>query len=1221
MSSARPTLERVRHDLLDEAHALALRVRRATRWQATLFCLAVLLLTAMALVAMDALLQREEIGLRILSLLVLLAVAAGLLVRRWLPAWRFSPQPIELARWVERNASASTDGLSTTLELAQLDPHDKRFGSATFRNLALESWVEHGSAPRWASHFDPSFGHQTRLLFGGLFLLGVAALAVWPDATWLGIKRLSLPWTAAPWPKSDNLRLLNPPHAAPHGSELQLEVTDDTPPLPAEVVLLVREADSSAEPMRMATTQVGDVAVANVSLSEADLEVAVTGGDSAVSPWHRIEVITPPAIEEFQFSVTPPSYTGESSSQIVSRRIQVLAGSRTKLSGRLSAPVEQLSLQRIGQTVSDAASADAGSEPNAIPWTVKLLDDQQTFVLGAASPPDPAEWTASESLSWQFSVQATGEVMIRLPEVWAIEVRPDSAPSVVLQEPPLDVVSTLGSVPLLAEASDDYGLASITAWARQEPDTPAPVDRGDPPTDPPTSTPESPLVSQVLWQASEGSATPAADGAAFPQQKQIEYLWTLSESLTLSEGQTWSLWLEAEDHLGQVGRSREFVFQVGSVEELVEAVRRQERQTLQRLTDLIASQQRNLDLVTRTAQLLATGDPIRQDAVDALSGVAQMQANLDRELAAGEQSIRGALSSLVQVLEQNQLTDSEIAAETQAVLRQIEDISQTAMQAANQAAYSSFQQADQMRVNEQAVDESFRDQLARASQTQRTALDRMQDVLEDMSQSESAAQVVQELKQVTQLQMQLKETTDALRIQEVSGLAAEEFTRRSHELEADQLVLARRTDDLIARIGELLQESGSSASRGTKLQRTSQILSTGRLSSTMRSAAQEVASGQLTDAAEHQQAAVATLQTALRELDTFSGSTGNLADQAAELERMAKSLSQLAADQTALADRLQESVADAQWQDLRGEQDRLRDRSLQRSAQLQASGEMTAAQRMESATESQTQASEALQNEQANAAAESATSAAEALRQIAEEAQQRANRMKAEAQQESVFQLARSIATLVAQQQPVVDELARLAALESTATLPDAEREQLQLSAADQEAARQVLRDIRQQTAQLPAFDWALSQVDRDMSRAVAAARRERLPPSLSAAEAALRKLQRVAEATAQAQPEVSPQEPSADQPEEASPAEPSRLVPPLASLKLLRGLQTDINEKTLWVDEQEMDVVDRNQQIAELAAQQQALGAQLSALLRELAASSDTNQSDASDPSEESQP
>jgi hypothetical protein len=70
------------------------------------------------------------------------------------------------------------------------------------------------------------------------------------------------------------------------------------------------------------------------------------------------------------------------------------------------------------------------------------------------------------------------------------------------------------------------------------------------------------------------------------------------------------------------------------------------------------------------------------------------------------------------------------------------------------------------------------------------------------------------------------------------------------------------------------------------------------------------------------------------------------------------------------------------------------------------------------------------------------------------------------------------------------------------------------------------------------------------------------------------------------------------------------RPVPPLASLKLLRGLQLDVNAETKQLSEANSIMEkDRSQRLQQLSDQQQALGLQLEQILRELKASIDSNQ------------
>ncbi|MEZ6074164.1 MAG: hypothetical protein R3C56_00385 [Pirellulaceae bacterium] len=215
-SRGNSSLDEIRSELLDGAGRLAAAARRVMRWQAMLTCLAVGLAVLLLLMLGDMLLRREELGLRVLSLLAWLLVL-GWSVNKWLrPAWRFSLTPVQVAQWIEGERPELEQRLSTAVELAHLPAADTRFGSSLFRDAALRAWSG-GSAFDWSRHLEQR----------GL-RAGTIARGRWSDrgsmdcvadgnaigfADWL--------CRGALWPHRDQLHILQLPTVVAAGSELQ----------------------------------------------------------------------------------------------------------------------------------------------------------------------------------------------------------------------------------------------------------------------------------------------------------------------------------------------------------------------------------------------------------------------------------------------------------------------------------------------------------------------------------------------------------------------------------------------------------------------------------------------------------------------------------------------------------------------------------------------------------------------------------------------------------------------------------------------------------------------------------------------------------------------------------------------------------------------------------------------------------------------------------------
>lgn len=297
--------------------------------------------------------------------------------------------------------------------------------------------------------------------------------------------------------------------------------------------------------------------------------------------------------------------------------------------------------------------------------------------------------------------------------------------------------------------------------------------------------------------------------------------------------------------------------------------------------------------------------------------------------------------------------------------------------------------------------------------------------------------------------------------------------------------------------------------------------------------------------------------------------------------------------------------------ELLGEQSRLRQQTSQQFESLQAVGEAGAAEAVAEAVAAQENAEAAMQQSQLDSAVAQAQQAAEELERAARSAAERSQQLDQQAKRQQIFQLMRSLQRLVAEQRPLVEQLMAAAdQMDDDSSMSDGQKASIRGLAAEQESVRQELRDVREQSSAIPdsaslqVFDWALEKAEEDMSKAVAATQRFRLrPEAIQASQAALTKLQLAADSLEQQESarQDLPPEMASRQDGEESMMEAERLIPPIASLKLLRGLQSDINERTKQVDASKVSASVRSRALLELTRQQQELGQQLDELVRQL--------------------
>ena len=577
-----PSVDAMRAQLLADVGRLASSARRVYCLRAAIFWAAAIFAVLLVLVCIDMAARREELGLRILFLALWVACAGTAAYFLILPAWRFTPTKVEVARWIEHAQPELGERLSTAVELAESKPRDDRLGSQQFRDAAIRRWSQHSASIDWQSYLD----HASWMRAGGVLLAALAlaaSMAVWrPADVRLAVARLFSPWLALPWPQNDQLQFVDLPKVIANGHELNVEIIDAVMPLPETVVLQVRypESDSPQEYINYPTKNLTDVAVGSVPSVDQPIEIRAVGGDDHNMAWQRIAVAQPPKLESFRFRIEPPKYSGRAPSEIVGNRIQVLAGSRVLFLGRVAEPLTGIE-----------AAMQRRSESNTI---AKLETDSETAAVTLAANGRDFEWqvcdesTAVGVQSWRWKLTTQADFTIESPELWTLEIVADAVPVVTLAEQELAQLSPDATLQLRGTAVDDLGLRSVALRWQVE---------GTEPGEP---------GSFSLWEVNAGADEPSREFA-------LDRNWQFDSSVALLAGQRLMLWMEARDSLGQVGKSATQTLEVLSAEDVLESIAARQSQLLDQIRTITEAQRRNSQLAARSREIVEQADAVRRD--------------------------------------------------------------------------------------------------------------------------------------------------------------------------------------------------------------------------------------------------------------------------------------------------------------------------------------------------------------------------------------------------------------------------------------------------------------------------------------------------------------------------------------------------------------------------------------------------------------------------------
>lgn len=1153
--------------LMAQVNVLRGKARRLYFSRAAMIWLSVVMLVGFTLLLVDIGLRREETGLRILFLVFWLLTALGAAAYWLRPAWCFAPTSLELAAWIERAQPEIGNRLTSAIQLADLpnDSDSLRFGSTQFREAVLNDWSAVSNQVDWRAYIKRRSWFQAGLLLVIALCVISAATVYRPDDFRLAAARLFAPWSKLPWPTVDQLQFSNLPTTVAAGQQLQLEIIDLSPPLPSDIELLVRATGDNQVPIAIACKNIGEVAVATLPDIEHSIEVRAVGGDDQRMRWHIINVVTPPRLSKYRFIVEPPEYTRRTTEELVGNRIQVLAGSRVTFRGTFAEPIQSVAVRANHSADTQTRQPMPGElEASGLSFQAAICDSN----------------TVEGTLSFHFQVAASEDVVLQLPDVWNVDIVADKTPQVVLQSPDLNQLAPGGTLQIAGIANDDLGLTKCQLkWQ---------VDNAT-----------AQIQELMLWESDEQSQ----------RDLTINYTWTPTNEVTVP-GNRITVWLEASDSSGQVGKSPPWSFDIRNSNDVLETIVRKQNELLEQIRNAAESERRNEQLVERTEQIIDQTQKVRQEELDALRNGVQMQLAINRQVSGEQQSIAATLQAISQQLRQNQLQESDTAQEIEQLIERIEAIHTETLQPATGELQSALTAASKS-AEKGALSSSLMDALAKSKERLATASDKIAEIAEQLSQKETLRDVERELQQISSQQKTLRQETDSLEIRRLSGLSPAEFQAARAGLQSDQQGLARRLDELLKKSNRLAQEIGDDPnSLKIQLEKLTDGLIEHQVSGQMRTTAEQIASDRFADASDQQQQIISAIDRALQHLGSASPRT--LAGKMQSLKPTSEQLNQLAAAQGDLANRLAQPDATQNFEELRNTQQRIQKDTSEQRTQREQNGDLSLANQLKQAEEFQQQAAGAEQPQQAELAARQA---AQALADAADESEQRLEELQAAAAEQQLQQLAASLSQLIQQQRPLVDRLTQ-AAQHSNVELADDQRTEFEKDlrniASRQEAVRQMLRDIKIEAELLPAFLWALDYAENDMNRAILATQRYRISPdAVEAATRALRKLEQAASSLEQTapQPNTEPAQPQNDSSNQQSEKKSSH-TPPIASLKLLRDLQQEINNETQLLSKSAptMDARSQRQRLDQLAADQQELGKLMEVLLREVQAATEDN-------------
>jgi hypothetical protein len=964
--------------------------------------------------------------------------------------------------------------------------------------------------------------------------------------------RLADPLHEHAWPQRTHLAWRQPVTRLAAGDDFEIAVVDALDaPLPDQVFLHVRhDGDDTPQRIAMQYAPAEEAFVYRLEDVRRPFHYRATGGDDQSLKEVALQVVEPPEPVDLRLTLHYPPYTGWPAERCETS-FRALAGTRVELAGSATKPLRAATIEWAGHSLPLALDAER--------WRYSLpADGPEPFLVEASG-------------AWRLLLEDREGVVGGRSTDYDVRLVEDAPPSVSLDEPTGNAfVTPEAVVPLTASAKDDLGLRSIVLLIQRgndgQPSERLPLWAGPDEAPPPP----------------EGFTAANPPGASFTAERD----WELTD-LGLKPGDQLTIQAEASDYVPQTGLSPPRRLSVISRADLEQHLAERQDGVLNELARLLQLQEQVRGQVGSVQiQVRDVGQLVATD-VDQLQSAEMQQRQVQRGLVGATEGVPAQVAGLLADLRNNRVDDPDLERQMEQVLEELARLDRDVLPGVDQALTAAIK--DAQRASEDAGGEPVpapaelpaRLDVAAAGQDEVAAT--LERLLGDLAQGAELGRVYRDLAQVREDQQGLSHDTDAAN-RETVGRDWDDLTPQE---QADLAKLADRQRDLARRFDRAAEQMGRmrESLAGTDPLAADAVADAldqaGRqaLSGQMSDAARDVEQNNLGQAGQAQQQIGEQLQDLL---DTLANRRET------ELGRLVTKLKEAEQELAALRERqgaLRQKMADAEKLTNEEERRRALERLAREERELQAEAERLARRlerlQAEEAGRSLSRAGESLgQAGQAGEAGDAGTAgeaAGQAERDL-EQAQQEVARRRRQAEMDlAIEQLARledALRGLSDRQQGLIDELLRLAALRAeTGRLSRSQAASVQDLSRAQAGLQAETAEMAEKLASVQVFSLALRGVERQMKRAA------ELLAELDTGEApqtaqrnALRRIGQLLAALAAEEGGDQPQQPEegeqegGDQGEQGQP--PGDGIPELAQLKLLRLLQTELNERTAALEE-----------------------------------------------------
>lgn len=581
----------------------------------------------------DYLVRFSDPGLRIMATAAFVVAIAWAAYRWWYLPQRQRLSPLAVARRVEWQFPELHDSLASAIEFLQQSEHDETAGSAQLRRIVIAEAHNKVESLTVGEIVDrkPLRTSATYLAVAAL-MLAICALFN-PHAVGTALARLAAPIGGPQWPRQHYLEFCQVPTQLATGQSLELELIDRTGLLPDDVTVeyAVHTAGGRnilSEPMKRA----GEVMVARRENIAQSFAFRAKGGDDDTMPWHFVEVKDLPRLAEIKVIAHPPSYTGLPVSP-AERHLDVIAGTGIEINGTTSEPI------RAARILLDQSKPIEAIVP---------VDDgghgSRTFHI------DPKQWIATQSGPYRLELEGTNDLTGVVGQ-WNLRVEPDTPPSVLWQWPGDDLyLLAKAVVPIELAVKDNLAIQRVELT----------YDRNDKSESERAARPKEPPIS--LYRGPEKpTASIGNDGVPRADKRVVKYSWDLAP-LQLPAGAVLTIHAEASDYRPGVGRTvGPRRFSIITADELEKRLADRQLQIGRQLERALAAERKTRDEVHRVEiQLRDTGGLAEADWLT-LRTAEPNQKSVARMLVDPAEGIPPVVQAILNEIEINRLENSEMS--------------------------------------------------------------------------------------------------------------------------------------------------------------------------------------------------------------------------------------------------------------------------------------------------------------------------------------------------------------------------------------------------------------------------------------------------------------------------------------------------------------------------------------------------------------------------------